>query len=116
MSILVSPDCSETKHEHMFIIVQKASAQAQKKDRVCYFERLLILVVFYLIYFYFREKCLQPLQLALESKNSKFATYALGGIQVSGEIRIMSISVSFLCTLGMIILLMFNALQDFMPH
>jgi len=29
-----------------------------------------------------REKCLEPLQYALESRAKKLATYAIGGIQV----------------------------------
>ena len=41
-----------------------------------------------------REKCLQPLQLALESKNSKYATYALGGIQV-GFLKISLLYISY---------------------
>lgn len=35
-----------------------------------------------LIYVFAREKCLLPLQLALESKNVKLAQHALAGIQV----------------------------------
>lgn len=35
-----------------------------------------------LIFVFAREKCLLPLQLALESKNMKLAQHALAGIQV----------------------------------
>lgn len=38
--------------------------------------------IYLLIYSYFREKCLLPLQLALESKSMKLAQQALAGMQV----------------------------------
>lgn len=46
------------------------------------FNSIVPIHIYLLIYFYFREKCLLPLQLALESKSMKLAQQALAGMQV----------------------------------